>query len=422
MKKRTTNIFGLLAIALMLGGSVFGQVNQNITVNQGGLYIKPNTLISTHFDFDNTTSGIVFNDGEFQFYKNYNNDGLFTHTNNKKTGYTVFQGNQLQLISGSQPSKHFDVLFHNTSTQYPFDLNSDMIINGTGNFINGIIKINKDLDGKLLFGNGATQINASDKSYAEGMVEKQGNNSFVFPIGKSGYYRKAGISAPSHEKHLYFAEYFLEETNNKYPNKDRAGIIESVDNNEYWSIERINGTSGSVIVTLSWNDNTTPVEFRGTDNLHIVRWDSEKNIWVDEGGIMDLVNQTVTTPVKVEGFGIFTLGKIKSNYLNPGEVVIYQGVTPDGDGLNDYFIIDNIEYFPTNNVTVFNRWGRKVYETTAYNTKGNVFKGVVEGVSGASGEKLPTGTYYYVVEYLYDHDDNNYWVKKVGHLHLENNN
>ncbi|MBS7320781.1 MAG: gliding motility-associated C-terminal domain-containing protein, partial [Myroides sp.] len=181
------------------------------------------------------------------------------------------------------------------------------------------------------------------------------------------------------------------------------------------------GTTGSVIVTLSWHHQTTPSEFRGGTDLHIVRWDANQNLWVDEGGIVDTGNQTVTSPVEVEGFGVFTLGKIKEKFLNPGDVVIYQGVTPDGDGINDYFIIDNINQFPNNNVTIYNRWGRKVYETSAYDSKGNVFRGVAEGTSVVGNEKLPTGTYYYVVEYLYDRDGENQWIKKVGYLHLENN-
>lgn len=414
MKNRLLNTIGLSL--LLISTSTIAQ-----TVNQGQLYVLPNTLISTHFDFENTKDGVVFNDGEFQFYRNYNNNGMFTHTTNATTGYTVFQGSEPQVIAGSQPSKHFDVLFHNTTTQYPFNLDSDMIINGIGNFRNGIVKINKDAGGKMLFGNGASQINASDKSYAEGMVEKQGNNAFVFPIGKSGYYRLAGISAPANEAHLYQGEYFQEDTNEKYPHKDRTGIIEIVDNQEYWTIEQATGTTGSVIVTLSWHDQTTPSEFRGGTDLHIVRWDANQNLWVDEGGIVDTGNQTVTSPVEVEGFGVFTLGKIKEKFLNPGDVVIYQGVTPDGDGINDYFIIDNINQFPNNNVTIYNRWGRKVYETSAYDSKGNVFRGVAEGTSVVGKEKLPTGTYYYVVEYLYDRDGENQWIKKVGYLHLENN-
>lgn len=416
MKKNLFNICSILPIlSLMFGEGVFAQTNTMI--NNGELYILPNTLVSTQFDFNNTASGVVFNDGEFQFYKNYNNNGLFTHTSNRTTGYTVFQGSQPQQISGTQSSKHFDVLFNNTSAQYPFDLNSDMIIDGVGNFSNGIVKINKSNGGQMLFGNGASQMNASDKSYVEGLVEKQGNIAFVFPIGISGYYRLAGISAPSNAAHTYASEYFKENTNTKYPHKDRTGIIAQVNDQEYWTINQADGTNGSVIVTLSWHSQTTPVEFRGTQDLHIVRWDPKQNLWVDEGGIVDESNNTVTTPVEVEGFGVFTLGKIKEKYLNPGDVVVYNGVTPDNDGINDYLIIDNINYFPNNNLTIFNRWGRKVYQTSGYDTKGNVFTGVAD----SSGEKLPSGTYYYVLEYLYDRNGENQWIKKVGYLHLENN-
>jgi len=424
MKKRIINIS--LVFASIGFSCAYAQTAEPVTVNNGELYILPNTVVSTHYNFDNTEKGIVFNDGEFQFYKNYNNNGLFTHTSNLTTGYTVFQGEEMQLINGLQSSKHFDVLFNNTSIQYPFSLNSDMIISGTANFRQGIVKINKANGGQLFFGNGAAQINATNKSYAEGMVEKQGNNAFTFPIGKLGYYRLAGISAPTNEAHTYLAEYFKKPTNELYPHKDRTGIISAVNDQEYWTITQENGTTGSVIVTLSWHDQTTPSEFRGTQDLHIVRWDAAQNLWVDEGGIIDTNTQTITTPVQVDGFGIFTLGKIKEKFLNPGDVVIYNGVSPDGDGINDYLIIDNINHFANNHVSIYNRWGRKVYQTTNYNSQNNVFVGIAEGSgvvgSVGSGEKLPAGTYYYIVEYLYDRDGQNQWIKKVGYIHLESNN
>lgn len=417
MKKIYTNAIMLLA---PFGMAVFAQTNA-ITVNKGQLYVLPNTLIATHANFENKNSGIVFNDGEFQFYKNYTNNGLFTHTTNKTTGYTVFQGNQEQLITGEQPSKHFDVLFNNSASF--FNLNSDIIINGTGNFNNGIVKINKANGGQMLFGNNATQINASDKSYAQGMVEKQGTNAFTFPIGKEGFYRMAAISAPGNNNASYTSEYFLGDTNNLYPHKDKTGIIEQVNNAEYWQINKSDATTGSVIVTLSWHNVTTPAAFKNSADLHVVRWDPKQNLWVDEGGIVDMNAQTITTPVNVEGFGIFTIGKIKEEYNNPGDVVIYNGVSADNDGVNDYFIIDNINYFPDNSVTIFNRWGRKVFETNNYNSKNNVFNGYVSTKQNSNTkEKLPSGTYYYVVEYLYNRNGENKLIKKVGHLHLENNN
>jgi gliding motility-associated-like protein len=79
---------------------------------------------------------------------------------------------------------------------------------------------------------------------------------------------------------------------------------------------------------------------------------------------------------------------------------IFNGVTPDGDGLNDYFQIDGIEDYPINNMKIFNRWGVLVWDTDGYGVNGNVFRGVSNGRSTIREEKeLPTGTYYYILTF-----------------------
>jgi gliding motility-associated-like protein len=68
--------------------------------------------------------------------------------------------------------------------------------------------------------------------------------------------------------------------------------------------------------------------------------------------------------------------------------------SPNDDGVNDIYTIRNIEYYPNNKFTVFNRWGSKVFESTPYlNTwDGNSQFGEV------FGEGLPESTYYYVLD------------------------
>ena len=84
-------------------------------------------------------------------------------------------------------------------------------------------------------------------------------------------------------------------------------------------------------------------------------------------------------------------------YLPPDLGDIYNGVTPNGDGKNETFVVQNIRYFPKNNIQIFNRWGAKVYEKDSYN---NEFNGYSDGdVTIGRGEKLPEGTYYYVLSY-----------------------
>lgn len=73
------------------------------------------------------------------------------------------------------------------------------------------------------------------------------------------------------------------------------------------------------------------------------------------------------------------------NVLPPCQVEIPNIITPNGDNINDYFIVNNLEYHTNTRITIFDRWGRKVYENPNYN---NEWK--ADGVGD--------GTYFYVIE------------------------
>jgi gliding motility-associated-like protein len=92
----------------------------------------------------------------------------------------------------------------------------------------------------------------------------------------------------------------------------------------------------------------------------------------------------------------------KTAYIDqPGEIEIYNSVSPNGDGDNDVFVIRNIENYPNNTVTIFNRWGVKVFELDGYGQTDKMFRGVSEGrVTVQQGEELPEGTYFYILRYV----------------------
>ena len=79
--------------------------------------------------------------------------------------------------------------------------------------------------------------------------------------------------------------------------------------------------------------------------------------------------------------------------------------TPDGDGLNDLWIPDNIEGFPDVLIKIYDRYGRVVEEMTRN----------VQGWDGNyDGKPLPTGDYWYVVQLQGELDDREF----VGHFTL----
>jgi gliding motility-associated-like protein len=80
---------------------------------------------------------------------------------------------------------------------------------------------------------------------------------------------------------------------------------------------------------------------------------------------------------------------------NPCNVIIPESFTPDGDGINDEFVIEGIELFPNNKLTIFNRWGVLVFEESQYQ---NNWDGKTQSTFTVGGNDLPTATYYYVFD------------------------
>ena len=106
-----------------------------------------------------------------------------------------------------------------------------------------------------------------------------------------------------------------------------------------------------------------------------------------------------------------------------GTVLVHNAFSPNGDGINEKFIIDNIDdtvCYPENTVEIYNRWGVLVFETKGYNNTSNVFDGISGGrstIQQSSG--LPTGTYFYILNYTsVDNDGKILTNKKDGYLYL----
>ena len=107
----------------------------------------------------------------------------------------------------------------------------------------------------------------------------------------------------------------------------------------------------------------------------------------------------------------WTLGEVmsetysSSNYFltqgfhqpNPRSEVSFEffnGFSPNGDGINDWWNIPILGKYPNNTVVIINRWGDEVWKKDNYDNKNTVFRG-----ENMNGEALPDGTYYYIIQY-----------------------
>ncbi|MEQ9302546.1 MAG: gliding motility-associated C-terminal domain-containing protein, partial [Marinoscillum sp.] len=83
----------------------------------------------------------------------------------------------------------------------------------------------------------------------------------------------------------------------------------------------------------------------------------------------------------------------------PQEAEIPQGFSPNGDGVNDQWIVPNIENYPNNRVNIFDRGGKLIYSTLNYNNADNSFIGMTNASTAFSRTTgLPDGVYYYVID------------------------
>ncbi|EAR03024.1 BspA family leucine-rich repeat surface protein [Maribacter sp. HTCC2170] len=68
-----------------------------------------------------------------------------------------------------------------------------------------------------------------------------------------------------------------------------------------------------------------------------------------------------------------------------------EAFTPNGDGINDTWVIPGIDSYSNAKVTVYNRWGHEVFAAINYRNDWN-------GNHGSNSKKLPAGSYLYIID------------------------
>ncbi len=138
------------------------------------------------------------------------------------------------------------------------------------------------------------------------------------------------------------------------------------EDNGYLTVTATGGQGG---FAYSWNNGTT----------------GATNSGIDAG------NYTVTA-TDAAGCSVNEVFDLGCNQLIP--IVVPQLVTPNDDGKNDVWIIQNIEQYPEIKVWVYNRWGNLVYEAQPYLNDWNGYYTEGANVSGP----LPASTYFYLID------------------------
>jgi gliding motility-associated-like protein len=79
--------------------------------------------------------------------------------------------------------------------------------------------------------------------------------------------------------------------------------------------------------------------------------------------------------------------------ISPNCKEFYNTFSPNGDGKNDFMEINTVQNYPTNVVSIFNRWGSLVKEIQNYDNLTNVWNG-----TDLSNDYVASGTYFFSFE------------------------
>lgn len=161
-------------------------------------------------------------------------------------------------------------------------------------------------------------------------------------------------------------KYTVEVTNNSNCKNSSSTIVTQAILAQILKVEIINN---NIKVLLSASGN---FEY-SLDNIN----------WQSSNEFSNLSNGNYTVYVKTK------LGCIIGN-MNFSIFSIPNAFTPNNDGINDTWKIDGLEVYPNSEITVFDKYGTKVFYTKT--------NGTFEWDGTLNQRKLPTGTYWYILK------------------------
>jgi len=353
----------------------YGHGHPQSLYNEGTLSVGTNTILYVGDSVVN--NGTLINNGDIQVAGFWQNNAT----------YEPGQG-QLTLTS-SQPQ----VINHNDQsfTRLRIEGGGEKIFGADIYIENELVLSDGNLvssgNSKLVIQENAVITGGSDNSYIDGPIYHVGNGYKYFPVGKNNLFLPLELQDVKGTTPTVGVILNIPNPNLKVQND-----LVSVSAEQYWQLDVINGTFSGSIVGLPIRDESF---LNSIEEAVVAQAPSLSEPFASIGASSrtgDINSGTVVSSIDATEMYL-TVG---SFVAEPGsKLTVYNAVSPNDDGLNDFFKIINIDLYPNNEVTIYTRWGDKVFEMQGYDNVDKKFNGLN---NVGKSYLLPEGTYYYVIE------------------------
>ncbi|PRX53044.1 gliding motility-associated C-terminal domain-containing protein [Flagellimonas meridianipacifica] len=353
---------------------------QNALYNSGTLRIHPNGNLGFHAD--------LINEVPFE-----NNQGL-----------AGFYGDIPLQVQGSIAPTFNDVEF--LVSNNIFLGNSINVLNNT-NFVDGdVLTPLNDQTVFLNFQNTGFFTGENDTSKVTGFAAMTNRDFFSFPVGDAELLRPLMLDSEGNTD-LAICAYFFENPSNPssitetFDVEEKVRSIGTISDREFWIVQ----SDVQATVTISWNprSNLVAIPNLQPEGIIVVGWSKQSNQWIIIGNSAqsgDLNRGFATSqPFIPSEFAAITFGTIPlptDTFAVNNPTLGNYFLSPNGDGINDSFFIEELAESPNNSMRIFNRFGQKVFEQINYV---NEFRGFSNTGSFLLSRDigLPEGFYYYLV-------------------------
>ncbi|NLA24351.1 MAG: T9SS type B sorting domain-containing protein [Bacteroidales bacterium] len=355
-------------------------VNGDVNNKTGNIYIKKNQELKADFTVNGNlqNNANIYAEGIINLYGNWINNANFYNEEG-----TVNLQSQNQTLEGSQ-----ETYFYN------LNLNIAGVKTLANNqYVQGVLKLNdseiKTLTNYLVIENKEPNAIVFSSGFVSseqgGYLSRKMNQtaSYIFPVGNNfdnPIVRNVSLK-PSNIAENQFNIRFAE----KNPNSEGYNIaskeedIGYINENFFHVIERKSGDS-NLELSIFYKQDDGDFDYLADWNVNMSEWQIIQNSYA----------QTVSAEkiMKIDAINDFTntvYALAKYEKLIP-PITIYNSFSPNGDGLNDYWIIDNCDNCE---VKVYNRNGNLVFESD---------NNSVSWDGKYKNKRVPDATYYYVID------------------------
>lgn len=365
---------GLLPLAALMHVRVAHA--QKLYLHDAKITVASGTTLTIDGNVENV--GTIENDGHLKVSGQWVNAGV----------YDVVEGD---ISFNGRSSTLPQIIHHNGQTFRKVTITggtrkvllSDMVVDEEFNFIDGIVEAAGN--SRIIFESGVAIHGASDSSHVHGVVFHRGNGYKLFPLGDGSRYLPVKLpdvkdaSATIGIRALEFgtAPPSLPET------------LESISGERYWHVSVSPGSVPNSPIALPIDDLSTSEPER----LVVVQSASMTQGFASIGRLEYQGTAEEDASITSE-FNVSLPFVALATTAAASEIIVYNAVSNNGDNLNDFLRIDNIENYQPNRFTVFNRWGDKVFEIENYDNANNVFRG---RRNIHNNSLLVSGTYFYVL-------------------------